>query len=106
MCSSDSSPDPSVMPRRDAACGLVMDTSLAPSATWAAVSVGATPAVVAPSSAVAASAATAVGAGAGAGAGAGEGAGAGAGEGEGGGYGTVRRGVTGGATRFGCMLGL
>jgi len=98
MCSSDSSPDPSVMPRRDAACGLVMDTSLAPSATWAAVSVGATPAVVAPSSAVAASAATAVGAGAG--------AGAGAGEGEGGGYGTVRRGVTGGATRFGCMSGL
>ena len=98
MCSSDSSPEPSVMPRRDDACGLVMDTSLAPSATWAAVSVGATPAVVAPSSAVAASAATAVGAGAG--------AGAGAGEGEGGGYGTVRRGVTGGATRFGCMLGL
>ena len=48
------------------------------------------------------------GAGAGAGAGAGEGAGAGAGavEGEGGGYGTVRRGVTGGATRFGCMSGL
>eukprot|EP00964_Phaeocystis_antarctica_P009930 scaffold5395_cov54-Phaeocystis_antarctica.AAC.2 len=82
------------MPRRDPASGLAMDTTLTPSATWAAVSVGAlvAPAAVAPSSAVVASATEAVRAGAGAAAG--------------GGNGTVRRGAPGGATRLGCTSGL
>ena len=92
ICSSASSSEVSVMPRRDDACGLAMDTTLTPSATWAAVSVGATPAADAPSSTVVASATGVVGAAAAAAAG--------------GGNGMVRRGATGGATRLGCTSGL